>query len=270
MAQTAVDEMTRGITVKDNAVKDNAAKDNAAQKLLRVLEAVSNPGDTHRLSDLVKETGLAKTSVFRLLSELIDSGYVSRRDDGTYAPGRALRLLALKLTAAHTETDLIGDRLRRLQVDVHSTIHFALRTGDTATYVEKIEDTQQIQIASRVGGQIPLHSTAIGKSILAHLSESEVRSYAARTGLHTRTEFTITDVASLLADGVLVRNRGFSIDDQENEEHIRCMAVPVFDAQQHLIGGIGITTIAPLVPREKLESYAPLLMTAARDVMALL
>jgi len=247
------------------------AKDNAAQKLLRVLEAVSNPGDAHRLSDLVKETGLAKTSVFRLLSELIDSGYVARRPDGSYAPGRALRLLALKLTAAPDDSDLIGERLRRLQADVHSTIHFALRTGDYATYVEKIEDTAQpIQIASRVGAQIPLHSTAIGKAILAHLPESEVRSYAARTGLHTRTEYTITDVAGLLADGRLVRNRGFSIDDQENEEHIRCMAVPVFDTQQHLIGGIGITTIAPLVPREKLESYAPLLMTAARDVMTLL
>ena len=264
MAQTAVNEMV-------STERDASAKDNAAQKLLRVLEAVSNTGHAHRLSDLVKETGLAKTSVFRLLSELSDSGYVSRRDDGTYTAGRALRLLALKLTAAHAETDVVGDRLRRLQEDVRSTIHFALRTGDTATYVEKIEDTAQpIQIASRVGGQIPLHSTAIGKSILANLTESEVRSYAARTGLRTRTEHTISDVASLLADGVLVRNRGFSIDDQENEEHIRCMAVPVFDAQQHLIGGIGITTIAPLVPREKLESFAPLLMTAARDVMTLL
>ncbi|MCU1446144.1 MAG: hypothetical protein JWP54_1802 [Cryobacterium sp.] len=264
MAHTAVNEMA-------SRTRDASAKDNAAQKLLRVLEAVSNTGHAHRLSDLVKETGLAKTSVFRLLSELIDSGYVSRRDDGTYAPGRALRLLALKLTAAHTDTDLVGERLRRLQTDVHSTIHFALRTGDTATYVEKIEDTAQpIQIASRVGGQIPLHSTAIGKAVLAHLSESEVRAYAARTGLPTRTEYTITDVGSLLTDGALVRNRGFSIDDQENEEHIRCMAVPVFDMQQNLIGGIGITTIAPLVPREKLESYAPLLMTAARDVMTLL
>ena len=249
---------------------DGTAKDNAAQKLLRVLEAVSNPGEAHRLSDLVKETGLAKTSVFRLLSELIESGYVTRRSDGSYAPGRALRLLALKLTSAPDGADLIGVRLRRLQGDVHNTIHFALRTGDTATYVEKIEDTKPIQIASRVGGQIPLHSTAIGKAILAHLSESEVRSYAARTGLRTRTEFTITDVASLLADGVLVRNRGFSIDDQENEEHIRCMAVPVFDAQQHLVGGIGITTIAPLVPREKLEAYAPVLMTAALDVASLM
>lgn len=95
-------------------------------------------------------------------------------------------------------------------------------------------------------------------------------SYAGRTGLHTRTEYTITTVAALLADGALVRNRGFAIDDPENQEHIRCMAVPVFDAQQHLIGGIGIATIAPLVPREKLEAYAPLLMTAARDVMSLL
>ena len=247
-----------------------SAKDNAAQKLLRVLEAVSNPGGAHRLSDLVTETGLTKTSVFRLLGELSESGYVSHRSDGGYAPGRALRLLALKLTAASDDTDPIGDRLRHLQADVHNTIHFALRTGDVATYVEKIEESTPIQIASRVGGQIPLHSTAIGKAILANLSESEVRGYATRTGLPSRTAFTITDVAALLADGRLVRNRGFAIDDQENEEHIRCMAVPVFDARQNLVGGIGITTIAPLVPREALESHAPVLMTAARDLTTLL
>ena len=260
-------------TPVDGAPREAAAtdKDNAARKLLRVLEAVSNPGEAHRLGDLVKETGLAKTSVYRILSDLIDGGYVTRTSDGSYAPGRALRLLALKMTAQSSEADQVGTRLKRLQSDVHSTIHFALRTGDSATYIEKIEDTAQpIKIASRVGAQIPLHSTAIGKAILAHLSESEVRGYAARTGLHTRTASTITDIDRLLDDGALVRTRGFSIDDEENEEHIRCMAVPVFDTQQNLIGGIGITTIAPLVPQEMLESYAPLLLTAARDVMTLL
>ncbi|TFB90861.1 IclR family transcriptional regulator [Cryobacterium algoricola] len=245
-------------------------KDSAARKLLRVLEAVSNPGETHRLSDLVKETGLSKTSVFRLLSELVDDGYVSRTAEGAYAPGRALRLLGLRLTASTEDSDRVRTRLQRLQQDVHSTIHFALRTGDWATYVEKIEDTAQpIRMASRVGAQIPLHSTAIGKAVLAYLPESEVRRYAVNTGLPRRTDNTITDVTRLLADGELVRNRGYSIDDEENEEHIRCMATPVFDTRHNLLGGIGITTIAPLVTQAKLESYAPLLLTAARDIMSL-
>jgi IclR family acetate operon transcriptional repressor len=251
--------------------KEPTPKDNAARKLLRVLEAVSNPGEPHRLSDLVKETGLAKTSVFRLLAELIDGGYVARKPDGTYGPGRALRVLAVKLTSTPDDSDQIRNRLARLQQDVHSTIHFALRTGDQATYVEKIEDTAQpIRMASRVGSQFSLHSSAIGKAVLAHLSEGEVRKYAARTGLGRRTENTITDIASLLADGELVRTRGFAIDDEENEAHIRCMATPVFDSNQNVLGGIGITTFAPLVSQSELEAYAPLLLTAARDVMALL
>jgi len=247
-----------------------SAKDNAAGKLLRVLEAVSTPGETHRLSDLVRDTGLTKTSVFRLLSELTEGGYVTRTPDGSYAPGRALRLLALKLTSARDESDVVRTRLGRLQRDVHSTIHFALRTGDHATYVEKIEDTAQpIRMASRVGAQIPLHSTAIGKAILAHLPEREVRRYAAATGLPRRTENTITDIDRLLDDGALVRTRGYSIDDEENEAHIRCMATPVFDADQNLIGGVGITTIALLISQQELESYAPLLLTAARDLSSL-
>ena len=248
-----------------------STKDSAARKLLRVLEAVSSPSEAHRLSDLVKETGLTKTSVFRLLSELVDEGYVSRTTDGTYSPGRALRVLALRLAKNSTDdSDQVRTRLKRLQEDVQSTIHFALRTGDWATYVEKVEDTAQpIRMASRIGAQIPLHSTAIGKAVLAYLPESEVRKYAAKTGLPRRTDKTITDVESLLADGELVRNRGYSIDDEENEEHIRCMATPVFDTRNNLLGGIGITTIAPLVTQQKLESFAPLLLTAARDIMGL-
>lgn len=254
----------------DSPPATSSAKNSAARKLLRVLEAVSNPRDAHRLSDLVKETGLAKTSVFRLLSELVDDGYVTRTADGSYTPGRALRLLALRLTKNTDDSDKVRTRLRRLQEDVQSTIHFALRTGDWATYVEKVEDTAQpIRMASRVGAQIPLHSTAIGKAVLAYLPESEVRRYAAKTGLPRRTDNTITDVESLLADCELVRTRGYSIDDEENEDHIRCMATPVFDTRNNVIGGLGITTIAPLVEKTKLESYAPLLLTAARDIMSL-
>jgi DNA-binding IclR family transcriptional regulator len=247
-----------------------ATKDSAARKLLRVLEAVSNPGQAHRLNDLVRETGLAKTSVFRLLSELVDDGYVNRTADCAYVPGRGLRLLGVRLTSSKDESDPVRSRLTRLQEDVNSTIHFALRTGDWATYVEKIEDTKQpIRMASRIGAQIPLHSTAIGKSVLAYLPESEVRTYAAKTGLPRRTENTITDVARLLADGELVRRRGYAIDDEENEGHIRCMATPVFDSRHNPLGGIGITTVAPLTSQQILESYAPLLLTAARDIMTL-
>jgi IclR family acetate operon transcriptional repressor len=255
----------------ETAAQSPAGQNTAARKLLRVLEAVSNPGDAHRLGDLVAQTGLAKTSVYRILAELTESGYVTRNGDGTYAPGRALRLLALKTTAQTTHSGLVHARLLRLQGDVRNTIHFALRTGDTAIYIEKIEDTTQpFKIASRVGSQLALHSTAIGKAILAQLSEAEVRAYAARTGLPARTRHTLTEVDAVLTEVGDVRARGFAVNDEENEEHLRCLAVPVFDPQGNVIGGLGVTTIAPLVPREMLEACAPMLRAAAKDITGLL
>jgi IclR family acetate operon transcriptional repressor len=259
------------VAAVDRPVVEISEQNTAARKLLRVLDAVSNPGDAHRLGDLVTQTGLAKTSVYRILAELTESGYVTRNGDGTYAPGRALRLLAMKTTAQTTHSGLVHARLLRLQGNVGNTIHFALRTGDTATYIEKIEDTSQpFKIASRVGSQLALHSTAIGKSILAQLSEAEVRGYAARTGLPARTRHTLTEIDGVLAEVGEVRVRGFAINDEENEAHLRCLAVPIFDPHGIVIGGLGVTTIAPLVDRETLEAFTPKLRAAARDITGLL
>lgn len=253
-----------------SASVDVETKMNATAKLLRVLEAVADPSGPHRLSTLVSRTGLAKTSVYRLLIELIDNGYVVRDANGHYRAATALNVLAAKVAAGEGAKST-NSFLRQLQEAVGNTIHFALRAGNRAVYIDKVEGTDQsIRMASRTGGDMPLHSTAIGKSILAHLPEDEVRRYALDTGLPASTNRTITTVDELLADGAAVRQRGYAIDDEENEGLIRCIGAPVFDHAGAPIGGISISTIIALVPEDELRGYVPQLMSAARLVMAAL
>ncbi len=259
-------EPTSGTTPHSTAT----SKPNSTAKLLRVLEAVCEPPSTHRLTTLVTTTGLAKTSVYRLLGELIDNGFVMRDGDGRYRPDTALKVLAAEVRA-DDDSKTIRTILTELQRRVGNTIHYAVRTSDHAIYMDKVEGAEQaIRMASQPGTELQLHSTAIGKAILANLPEDEVRAYAHRTGLPSSTSQTITTLKGLLADGRLVRTRGFAIDDQENENLIRCIAVAVPDSQGHPLAGVSISTVAALVPLEELQSYAEPLANAAREISAVL
>lgn len=239
---------------------------NATAKLLLVLEAVSRAPGAHRLSDLVACTGLAKTSVYRLLGELIANGYVARDPGGLYRPDTNLRILAARVEATDRNKDA-RVVLTRLQEQVGQTVHLALRSGDRAVYVDKVEGPDQsIRMASRPGVIVQLHCTGLGKAILAHLPEDEVRRYAERNGLPPVTDRTITDIDALLAEGRAVRERGVAIDDGENERQIRCIAVPVLDRDRQPIGGISVSTVAALVPQEELLAFAGPLARAAAEI----
>ncbi len=119
---------------------------------------------------------------------------------------------------------------------------------------------------SRVGMSLRLHSTAIGKAILAELTDEEVRGVAVRTGLPRLTPATLTGVDELLAHLGKVRARGYAMDDEENEPGIRCVGAAVFDHTGRVLGGISISSLAMDMEREVLEELAPVVTSAARDV----
>jgi IclR family acetate operon transcriptional repressor len=116
---------------------------------------------------------------------------------------------------------------------------------------------------------LPLHCTAIGKCILAYLPAAEVEEIVGQ-GLPRRTPATITDRRRLDAELAFIRERGYAVDNEENELTIRCVAAPVFDAARQPLGGVSVSTVTFAVSQEKLESFVPdLVDTASRVSRAL-
>src|SRR5690606_20880873 len=104
-----------------------------------------------------------------------------------------------------------------------------------------------------------LHCTAIGKAILAHLPRDEVEAVVASAGMPSRTPATITDLPALHAELAAVRERGYALDDEENEPTVRCLGAAVLDRSGRPRGGVSISTVTFAVDREELLSYVPLL-----------
>lgn len=236
--------------------------DGTALRALRVLEAVSRPGRPHRLGLIAADTGITKPSTHRILGSLAAAGYVVSDGNGAYGPGpRTYALSALFAGGEQSDSHTV---LRHLQSEVDQTVHVALRSGDHAVYVQKVDCDRPYQMSSRIGGHLPLHSTAIGKAILAHIDADDRDQVLARTGLPARTRQTITDIDALEADIRRVRELGYALDDEENEETIRCLGAPLLDASGRAFGGVSISTITFQLSSAALVGHARKLVEVAR------
>jgi IclR family transcriptional regulator, acetate operon repressor len=240
----------------------SSAGGGSIDKALTVLEALA---EHRRVTDIAAGTGLPKSTVHRILQSLVGREFARADGDGGYLPGPRILTLAGKVMnrfdpAQHADAPLLGLRDR-----TGLTVHFAVRSGDEAVYVRKLGGLRPYQTGSRVGMSTPLHSTAIGKAMLARLPDAEVASVLSRTGLARRTGRTITEPAAFLEHLTDVRRRGYAVDDEENEAGIRCIGAPVFDHTGAVMGGVSVSGLTfEISPEDK--RLADEVVTAAREV----
>jgi len=232
-------------------------------KALAVLEAVA---EHHRLTEIAAAAGVSKSTAHRILQSLVEWGFARPDGSGGYEPGPRILTLAARAMSRFDPARQAAGALRALHDRTGHTVHFAIRDGDEAVYVEKLEGRRPYQMTSRVGMGLRLHSTAIGKAILARLPDEEVLAIAARTRLEPRTPNTLTSDEDLLADLAAVRARGYALDDEENEPGVRCVAAAVFDHTGRVLGGISVSALALDASREEMEALGPEVVAAAREV----
>ena len=235
----------------------------ALGKMVAVVEALA---EQRRTSEIARMTGLPVSTVHRILQELVSVGWAREDGDRGYLLGARVLTLAARDTDHVALTSLARPHLQELSDTTGSAVHFGVRSGDEAVYVDKLEGSRAYRMRSRIGLPIPLTSTAIGKAVLAALPEPEVRMIVARAGLPARTPHSLTTVEALLADLAGVRERGYSLDEEENELQISCVGAAVYDHKQVPIGGISLTMLSFEMTPERTHSVVPLVMRTAAAI----
>jgi DNA-binding IclR family transcriptional regulator len=143
---------------------------------------------------------------------------------------------------------------------------FALNAGDDVVYAAKVEGKKPYRMPSRIGMSVRLHTTAIGKAILATMTDEAVSAIMGRTGMEARTPGTITSVPALLEHLVSIRTRGYSLDEEENEPGIRCIGAAVYDHTGRATGAVSISTLA-LEPWDRpLAELATRVRVSAKEI----
>jgi DNA-binding IclR family transcriptional regulator len=242
------------------------------QVLDRALAALAILADRSRESSLVELCNalrLHKSTVHRLMMVLERHRLVVKNaETGRYRLGLKLFELGSK---ALDGLDLRGRArpyLDRLQSQFGETVFFCILDDGQVFYVEKVESQQSVRTACTVGSRAPAYCTAVGKAMLAELSDAEVSGIVRRWGLKAITANTITTAAELKAELRAVRSRGYAIDDEEKEEGLRCVSAAVRGHSGRLFAAMSISGPAFRMTKERIPEIGQAVMGAANELSA--
>ncbi|WP_432505971.1 IclR family transcriptional regulator [Kineococcus arenarius] len=214
----------------------------AAGKLLAVLGAFDDGHRRLTLTQLAARAGLALTTAHRIVGELSAWGALERRPDDTYVVGRRLWNLGL---LAPVQTDLrvvAAPFVHDLHAATKATVHVAVLDGVRALYVDRTSGRFSVPIVSEVGSRLPLHTTGVGKVLLAHAPQEVVDRCCA--DLVAPTPWAVTDADVLAAQLARVREQGWALTDQEMTPGASSLAVPVRDRAGAVVAALGVV-VAP-------------------------
>jgi DNA-binding IclR family transcriptional regulator len=243
---------------------DETAVTRALSRGLDILEVlVRGSDDGLGPSAIGQQTDLDKATVTRLLRTLVEAGYATQ-DERT----RRYRLTGKILWLAHSVTTRIDLRsvarpyLKALRDELSETVHLAVIDDLRVVYVDKLEGDHSIQLVSAIGQTMPLHSTSLGKAILAALPEEEREGKYARMDFQPRTERTIRDLATFREEIRRTQRRGYSTDDRENEPLGACIGAAIINAEGRPVGAISVSGPSFRI-RDRFEHFGERVRAAA-------
>jgi IclR family KDG regulon transcriptional repressor len=232
-----------------------------------ILEEVARHREGIGLAKLSKLVGLHNSTTFHLAKTMLSLGYIRQeRDSKRYRIGRPLFALA---ASALDETEMVNVAkpvLEELSRETGESSHFSVRMGDAVVVIARTGGPGAFQFADRVGVVRPAHCTALGKVILASLSDDQLKRFLDRVELKRYTERSITEGSVLLREIAAVRRNGVAYDEGEFILEVRCIAVPVKDFTGQIVGALGIS--GPIWRQSKQAQKAKMLQAAAGRLSA--
>ncbi|MCU1549487.1 MAG: IclR family transcriptional regulator [Glaciihabitans sp.] len=240
-----------------------------ADRVLSILVELSRHANGIGLDDLARVVDSPKPTVHRALAALRRAGLAAQDGPGHYVLGDEFVRMAFAHHEARPDHIRVRSILSELATRYLETAHFAVLEGKSIVYRAKVDPPHgAVKLTSTVGGRNPAHATAVGKMLLSYtlLDEASVRAWIGNEPLLRRTPKTIVTARELHDELTKIRNQGFSVDDQENELQINCVALPVFLTSPTVpSGAISISAMAYRTPLQTLIDDVPRIRAIAAE-----
>lgn len=234
------------MAARGNIYDVNSTKPNytigSAEKVCDILLALCQSGAPMGVTELSKELDLTKSTVHKLLLTLEYKKLVEQDlETSKYYLSFSFILMLQSYLREDVLTAKIRPQMERLCEKFNETIHFGVYFDNGLFIVAKQEAKQSVCVTSQVGKVSNLFNTSIGKAILANLPEKERISLISEYNFPRFTEHTITDAHDYEKELEKIRKQGYAVDNQEYEEGVRCIGIPVFGLYHNLYGAVSMT-----------------------------
>lgn len=216
--------------MESTAKTDSKNPIQVADRLFQTVELLADRG-AMGLMELSEALHLNKSTAHRVVSSLSYMGYVKQEEEtGKYQLTFKLVELSNRIMSKVDIVEVVRPYLKELMQRSQETVHFVQRDGTEAVYIDKVEFAgNNIQMVSRIGSKIPLYRSGVGKAIVATLSPEEIEDLWKQSKIVRMTPYTITDYEEFLRELDEVRERGYALDNEENETGVRCIAAAFAD-----------------------------------------
>jgi DNA-binding IclR family transcriptional regulator len=228
-------------------------KNQSLRKALQILEGMTKIKTPARLQDIAKSLSMPQSTVLRFLNTFIDFGYMGQD------PDTSCYYLTLKLTELGSRTqsnfpfqDSLSKYVKRASKTFHESASLCIEQNMQMLYIAIEEGPgRMLQTLHRIGHIAPMHATGVGKLHLLNYSDERLVELEKKYGFPKYTEHTITSREALKKEIALVRKNGYALDNEECEEGVRCIAVPVKNFQGEVVAGISISAPVTRLDKQK-------------------
>lgn len=240
----------------------------AVSHALDLLEQFHGDMDELGVTELSKRLKLHKNNVFRLLATLESRGYIEQnRATENYRLG--LKSLELGQTFIKQMGLLRQAKpiLERIVKDCNETAYVAIFKEGYVVYLDVVETDLTVRVVSRVGSRLPAYCTAAGKMHLAYMSEEELDHLYPGNEFKTYTPTTISSKAQLRKELQTIAEQGYSLDNEELDLGVRCVAGPIRDYTRRIVGAISVSGPSMRFSDDRIEKeLIPLVMKTAEEL----
>ncbi|WAC49916.1 IclR family transcriptional regulator [Asticcacaulis sp. SL142] len=221
-------------------------------KGLDVLSRVAKGDNT--LGKMSKSLGLNKTTVHRLATTLVEASFLSFSQRDGYSLGTKLLELGYAAQQQITLTRVSHDYLRQLSADTGDTVNLGVLDRHQVHYIDKIPGTRRIEVRCIVGERQLLRHTGLGKALLMDESEDVLREVYLREAAETpRYRYDLKGWLEVMKD---YRQRGYTMDLDENEDHVRCVAAPIRDMNNVIVAAISVSSAAQYMDDARIDTLS--------------
>ena len=252
------------------AIKRARRSVQSVDRALDLLEALATADGEVSITALATRTGLHVSTVHRLLSTLLRRGYVRQNPETSrYYAGAKLATLAEGRSRYGELRVRARPILRAITESTRETANLVVIDDVAAVYIDTVPSPQVVRLFTAIGNRVPLHATGAGKCLLASLPVQKRDALLGRLDLRAYTPRTLVDAAALRRALDEARERGFTIDDEEYDDGVRCVAVPVGPSSD-AIASLSVSAPANRLTRQRCLELVPLLKRSAAELAAAL
>lgn len=229
-----------------------------------ILEGIAKNNGEAALAYLSRSLDFPHSTVHRILSTLIQIGYVEQDPvTGHYRLGLKVLLLSSVILQNLDLRRIARDYLDGLMRETGETANLVVLDRDEVVYIEKVETQASVRVFSLIGKRAPVHVTGAGKVLLSELGQQDAIDILRSRGMPKLTRNSITELPAMLDELAIVRKQGYAFDDEECEVGARCVAAPVRNHTGRIVAAMSVSGPSSRLTPEGLGRIAPTVVKAA-------